>query len=100
MAFIKLTTDDKKDYLCNTANIAGIRYYDEIYLELQSGPRLPGRPGEVNLQESFRISAGKTDVAAAAAELAAEITAAEKSGAELDLRPRCILSELRGHGMR
>ncbi|MEZ0224387.1 MAG: hypothetical protein ACAH83_07540 [Alphaproteobacteria bacterium] len=100
MTFIKLTTDDKSDYLCSTANIAGIRYYDEIYLEVQKGPRLPGRPGEVNLQETFRISAGKEDVAAAAAELAAEITAAEKSGADLDLRQRVILSDLNPRGFR
>ncbi|MEZ0225962.1 MAG: hypothetical protein ACAH83_15515 [Alphaproteobacteria bacterium] len=100
MAFIHLKTDDESDYLCNTANIAGIRYYDEIYLEVQKGPRLPGRPGEENLQETFRIAAGKEDVAAAAAELSDQITAAEKSGATLDLRPRCVLSEMRGHGMR
>lgn len=100
MAFIHLKTDDESDYLCNTANIAGIRYYDEIYLEVQKGPRLPGRPGEVNLQETFRISAGKEDVAAAAAELAAEITAAEKSGADLDLRQRVILSDLNPRGFR
>lgn len=100
MTFIHLTTDDKRDYLCNTANVAGIRYDDEIYLEVQKAPRLPGRPGEVNLQEIFRISAGKEDVAEAAAELATAISAAEKSGHALDLRPRCILSEMNGWGLR
>lgn len=100
MAFINLKTDDKCDYLCNTANIAGISYDAEIYLDVQKGPRLLGRPGEVNLQETFRIAAGKEDVAAAAAELADQITAAEKSGATLDLRQRVVLSEPRGWGMR
>jgi hypothetical protein len=100
MAFINLKTDDKRDYLCSTANIASIQYDEEIYLELQKGPRLLGRPGEMNLQDTFRISAGKEDVAAAATELAAEITAAEKSGATIDLRERVILSQQRNWGMR
>ncbi|TAL37598.1 MAG: hypothetical protein EPN97_04870 [Alphaproteobacteria bacterium] len=100
MTFIKLTTDDKNDYLCNTANVAGIRYDDEIYLEIQKGPRLPGRPGEVKLQEVFRISAGKENIAEAAAELATAISACEKSGQELDLRPRCILTDLNPRGFR
>jgi hypothetical protein len=100
MAFINLKTDDKRDYLCSTANIASITYDEEIYLEVQKGQRLPGRPGQVNLQETFRISAGKEDVAAAAAELAEQISATEKSGATLDLRQRVLLSEPRGWGLR
>jgi hypothetical protein len=89
MAFLFLKANDEREYLCSTSNIALITTEEsgDVVLTLQKGPRLLGRPGEVKLQDEFRISAGDSRKG-----VVFDIMDNEKEGGILDLSKQCILA--------